>query len=29
MVDFSESPDWMKEFAKEFISDKPIKTLRA
>lgn len=29
MVNFSESPDWMKEFVERFISDKPIKTLRA
>ena len=29
MVNFSESPDWMKEFVEGFISDKPIKTLRA
>ena len=29
MVNFSESPDWMKEFVKEFVSDRPLKTLRA
>jgi len=28
MVNFSESPNWKKDFAKRFISDKHIRTLR-